>query len=320
MRALILAFFLTCTPIFLFSQEDTTSIASKELVRVIQTDKTELIGRILKQDEREITFETADGRKIIIPQYVVKEIIPIKKNDFNAKGVFIGEDMFATRYFITTNGLPIKKGEHYVQWNLFGPDFQFALSDRFGVGVMTSWFATPLIASAKYSFEINDKNHFAVGALIGTSSWAAFSGLNIGGALPFATYSHGSRKANIALTGGYGAVWFDGFTGGRGLTSIAGMVKVGQKISLVFDSFIVLPGAARDQTSINWVYDPNTGNSVPVTTTIQVRNPGFALLIPGIRWHLEEGRAFQFGFAGALTNGNVFPLPIPMLQWYRRIN
>jgi hypothetical protein len=323
MKVLIFSLLLIYFTPLSWGQVDTTSVASRQLVKIIQTDKSELIGYILKEDERELFFETQDGRKIYIPQYIIKEIVPINTADFNAKGDFVGEDIFATRYFITTNGLPLKKGEHYVQWNLFGPDFQFAISERFGVGLMTSWMAVPIIGTAKYSFDINERSQFAVGALLGTSSWAAFSGANFGGVLPFATISHGDRRANIALSGGYGAIWLDGVVSGRALTSIAGMIKVGPKISLVFDSFIVLKAKSDFETITenHLVYNEGTGlyDEVQVTYTQENKRPGLALLIPGIRWHQEEGKALQFGFTGFAYDGEFLPVPIPMVQWYRRI-
>jgi hypothetical protein len=232
------------------------------------------------------------------------------------KGEFIGEDAFATRYFITTNGLPMKKGQHYIQWNLFGPDFQFALSDNFGVGFMTSWLAVPLIGTAKYSFNPKDNVQFAIGGLIGTSSWVAFSSpdANFGGALPFATISFGDRRKNLALSGGYGAVWFGSETEGSALSSIAGMVKVSPKFSLVFDSFIVMPGGER--VVYDYYYD-QSGNYVSIQKT--EKRPITAIFIPGLRWHQGEGKAFQFGFTGIYAEREMVPFPIPMVQWYRTL-
>lgn len=106
MKVLIFSLLLIYFTPLSWGQVDTTSVASRQLVKIIQTDKSELIGYILKEDERELFFETQDGRKIYIPQYIIKEIVPINIADFNAKGDFVGEDIFATRYFITTNGLP----------------------------------------------------------------------------------------------------------------------------------------------------------------------------------------------------------------------
>ncbi|MFN5912230.1 MAG: hypothetical protein ACK45H_12900 [Bacteroidota bacterium] len=311
---------LTCANVY--AQADTTAVEQQDttLYRIVKTDGTEILGYILKQDERELLVKTKDGRKILIPQYIVKEIIPVKSGDFSVKGEFVGEDAFATRYFITTNGLAMKKGQHYIQWNLFGPDFQFSVTDKFGLGLMTSWVALPIIGTAKYSFNPDDKVKIAIGGLLGTSSWAAFSDpdFNFGGALPFATVSFGDRRRNLALSGGYGAVWFGSQSEGSALSSVAGMIKVSAKFSLVFDSFIIMPGGERQVTIDNSYFDSN-GNYVEVISTKTEKRPITGIFIPGLRWHQGEGKAFQFGFTGIYTNRRMVPIPIPMVQWYRSL-
>lgn len=279
-----------------FSQIDTTAVQDTNTYRFIKTDGGELIGKILSQDTREILLLTKDNRKIILPQHTVKEIVLLyKKEPYNEKGFFIGEDKFATRYFLTTNGLPLKKGEHYVQWNLFGPDFQFSLGKNLGVGIMTSWIFMPVIGTIKKSWKLGEKTQAAVGGLIGTGTWIE-SGF--GGALPFGTISFGDRTKNVAISAGYGAIWQDGSVAGRGITSVAGMIAISPKISLVFDSFILLPGKSEANQS---------------------RKQGFVMLIPGFRWHQSEGKAIQFGFTQLFLDGNLVRIPIPMIQWYRSI-
>lgn len=299
MKKLLFLLSFLCLTNISFSQNDTIAVQDTNTYRIVKTDGGEIIGKILSQDAREILVLTNDNRKIYIPQHIIKEIVLVSKSDFNHRGDFIGEDKFATRYFITTNGLPIKKGEHYVQWNLFGPDFQFAVAENLGVGVMTSWFGIPIIGTIKKNWVLGDKTQVAIGGLVGTGSWAF---PDFGGALPFATLSFGDRTKNIAVSAGYGAIWQGGDLNGRALTSIAGMIKVSPKISLVFDSFILLPGRTTTTTM---------GNTF--------RPAGLALLIPGVRWHQEEGRSIQFGFTGAFFEGEIFPVPIPMVQWYRTL-
>jgi len=300
------------------TSEPIVNNSDSTVYRIITNDKHEFLGYILKQDAREVLFKTLDNREFYIPQYSIKTIEPVDMSKVNSNGKYIGEDKFATRYFITTNGLPLKKGDNYIQWNLFGPDFQFGLADNFGVGVMTSWFGIPIIGTIKKSFQINDNTHFALGGLVGTGSW----GLpDWGGALPFATFSKGDRSKNIAISGGYGVVWQPGYlkteVGGRALMSVAGMIKVSPKISLVFDSFIVFVGkpVERQYTALVWNNQTQTYEDQTITTII--RKPGIGLFIPGIRWHQEEGKALQFGFTGIVADGSFLSIPIPMVQWYR---
>ncbi len=288
MRTYLITLLLSVFTLISIAQQDTTVT-----YRIVKTDGGELVGKILTQDAREILLVTVDGRQVYIPQHTIKEIVKVDSRDFNAQGNFVGEDRFATRYFLTTNGLPVKKGEHYVQWNLFGPDLQFGLGENLGVGVMTTWIGIPLVGSIKKSWQLKEEVHIAVGALVGTGSWAA---IDIGGALPFGTISFGDRRRNIAFTGGYGTVWgFNDDWGesevdGQFMASIAAMAKIAPKLSLVFDSFI-----------------------------LPVADEPFGIFLPGLRWHQDEGKAVQFGFAGILTNGELVPVPIPMIQWYRSL-
>lgn len=294
-----------------YSQSTDTSASSAPVYKIVKTDGGEIIAKILSQDAREIFVLTNDGRKFYVPQHLVKEIILLESEDFNSAGTYIGEDKFATRYFISTNGLPIKKGEHYVKYGLFGPEIQFGVEKNFGVGLITSWIGVPIILTAKKSWTLNKDVHLALGALAGTGSWALISG---GGVLPFGSITFGDRRKNISFSAGYGAIFFEGNTEGAALGSVAGMIKVSPKISLVFDSFILLPGTTETNTS---QFNPSTGQVENIN--VRERRPGGALIIPGLRWHQSEGKAFQFGFT-AITNGEeLAPVFIPSLQWFRTL-
>ncbi|MDP2187256.1 MAG: hypothetical protein Q8J69_01110 [Sphingobacteriaceae bacterium] len=317
MKKLLLLLLLLVASSGLHAQTQPTPVADS-MYRVVKTDGSVLVGKLLQSDAREILFRTQDGREIYIPQHVIKRMEPLHGERPNISGEYVGEDRFATRYFITTNGLPIKRGEHYVQWNLFGPDFHFALRDDLSVGLMTTWLGTPLIGSIKKSWKLNEVSQFAVGGLFGTGSWIM---PDWGGALPFGTISFGDRQKNIAFSGGYGAIWADGTRQGRTLLSVAGMVKLSPQLSLVFDSFIMPAGPDRTITYTfdAYIFDPvtNTGYYEPRIGTYVQKQQAFSLLIPGVRWHQSEGRAIQFGFSGVIADGESFP--IPMVVWYRSL-
>lgn len=300
-----------------YSQIDTNQIIKDtSTFRIIKFDGAEFIGKIISIDPREILVKTNNRGLIYIPQHEIKEIILVKTSDYSPSGEYVGEDIFATRYFITTNGLPMKKGQHYVQWNLYGPDFQFGIADNFGIGIMTTWGGMPIVGNAKYSIPLSKKVNLAFGGLVGTGSWAL---PDWGLGLPFAAVSFGDRKSNLSIAGGYGFIASEGDVEGRGLTSIAGMTKVGKKISLVFDSFIVLPGKSETVSHTESQYNPTTMLYENVTITETNKKPGVALIIPGIRWHIDNNKAFQFGFAGVYVDGEFLPIPIPMVQWYRKL-
>lgn len=264
------------------AQVDTTKTTDK-LYIIITYEGGEFIGKIISQDAREILIETQDRGQILIPKYQIKEMKELKPGELSPSGEYIPAQIFATRYFITTNGLPIEKGESYILWNLYGPDFQFGVGKNLSVGILTTWFGVPIIGSVKYSLQLGENTSLGIGTLLGTGSWAA---PEFGLALPYTALTFGNRRSNLTFSAGYGAVWSEGESEGRALLSVAGMTKVTKNMSLVFDSFIV-PGTV-------------------------------ALLIPGFRFQSKDDKAFQFGFAGIVVDGELLPAPIPFIQWFKK--
>jgi hypothetical protein len=310
--------------------QNQTTIEPGKLYLVIKFDGAEFLGTIKSYDAHELLISTENIGDVYVPKHMIKEIREVNPEMYKE---FSGEELFATRYFITTNGLPIKKGDNYIQWNLYGPDFQFGIAKNFGVGIMTSWMAIPVIVNAKYSIKLGEKTHMALGALLGTGSWAY---PDFGGILPFASFTYGNRKSNLTFSSGYGRIFYSEnmynprtstdykarFNEGRFLFSIAGMLKINNKISLVFDSFISPWGPEKTYTE--WIdttpwdnKDPHEYNWVSKTRTVQ--SPNLAIILPGIRWQLDPKKAFQFGFTGLYFDGEFVPFPVPMVQWYLKL-
>lgn len=296
----------------LLAQEKQDTIREKGIYIITKNDGVIYIGEIVYDNAREVFIKTKKTGDIIIPKYEIKSIVKARETEINTEGELVQSEVFATRYFITTNAIPINKGDSYILWNLYGPDFQFGLGKNVGIGVMSTWVGMPIIGTLKYSISKSEKLHYGFGLLAGTGSWAL---PEWGMALPFGVVTLGDKKNNINFSAGYGAIIEKGKSDGRFLFSIAGFSKVGKKISLVLDSFIMPAGNYFNEEQIN--YNPSTGYNE--TIIVRKRKEGFALIIPGIRWQLESNKAFQFGFAGLMVNGEAVPAPIPMIQWFRKL-
>jgi hypothetical protein len=104
---------------------------------VVKNDGTRFTGQILSSDAREIHMRTDRLGEVIIPKHEIQSVAEYT----GAPEVY--SEVFATRYFITTNGLPIEKGDSYIQWTLIGPDVHFGIKDNMSIGVMTTWLASP---------------------------------------------------------------------------------------------------------------------------------------------------------------------------------
>ena len=290
----LLAFFFCC--LALNAQVDLTKINDEKTYLFITHDGAEIIGKLISFDEKEVNIESLKAGELTIPTYQLKEVREVDQTEIASDGSYVSENIFATRYFITTNGLPIRKNESYVLLNWYGPDVQYGISDQLSIGLMTSWIGAPVVGSLKFSKQIDDNKSFAIGALVGTLGWA---GWEYGGALPFAAFTSGNRVNNFTISAGYGAIWFEDFDGrrntnGDALFSLAGMRRINNTISLAFDSFI-LAGIGED-------------------------TPFTAILIPGFRFQRKEGFAFQLGLSGVYTkvddNYQFLNVPLPMVQLF----
>jgi hypothetical protein len=307
------------------AQEPQAVPETEKIYVIVKNDGTQFIGKIISQDAREVLIETKELGQVYIPRHELKSIREAETELVDESGSFKPAEVFSTRYFLTTNGLPVEKGDTYILWNLFGPDFQFGVSDNLGVGILTTWIGTPLIGSIKYSIPIKGKFNAGVGLLLGTGSWT-WPGLALG--LPYGVLTYGDRLKNINFSFGYGGVTWKNETQdlygktsssreseGNFLISVAGMYKLSKNVSLVFDSFIV-PRSGTYQVSESTFVDDQTGMTTEYTKLVKKNRYTFALIMPGLRFQTRPNRAFQFGFAGMRVEGETVPLPIPMVQWF----
>lgn len=269
--------FIILAPAFVSAQEFDPS----KIYVVTKNDGTKFTGNILSSDAREVLLKTTTIGEIIIPKHEIRSIVEFQEGDDKFK------EIFASRYFLTTNGLPVEKGDSYVQWTLFGPDIQFGVSDNVGIGVITSWVANPVALSFKYSGNLGHKLNYAVGTLAGSTLWSGGDGIRF--ALPFAAVTIGDENGNVNASVGYGFASYDTYSGSQAMFSLGAMKKVTRSGSLVFDSLVF----------------PSEGESV-------------ALIVPGFRIQTQEKSAFQFGFPGFVTSGDSSPVGFPMVSWFRK--
>ncbi|NLB52605.1 MAG: hypothetical protein GX808_06670, partial [Syntrophomonadaceae bacterium] len=76
---------------------------------VVKNDGARFYGRIISQDAREVLIETDELGQIFIPRHEIREIREVASRELDERGVYVPGEVFSTRYFITTNGLPVQK-------------------------------------------------------------------------------------------------------------------------------------------------------------------------------------------------------------------
>lgn len=278
--AIALFLVLVLVPVITSAQE-----FDPEKVFVIEmNDGARFTGKIVSSDAREIVIRTADRGDIALPKYNIRVI---RELGTEAKEV---EEDFASRYFISTNGIPIREGESYINWTLLGPDIQFGYKDNLGFGLITTWWASPVVFSFKHTRSLGENKGLAVGVLAGGNLWG---GDQVLAALPYVAGTIGDRSANATASVGLIGITGSGLANGsdsRLVLSFGGMAAMTQTATFVFDSFI-LPGGT----------DPND------------KMVGY--LIPGVRIQTKPQSAFQIGFGGVVAEGT--SAPAPFFSWFR---
>ncbi len=285
--SLIIALILGVTTTRLNAQKKHTR---KEKLYLIETyDGVQITGKIISSNPEKLVIFNKEKGEIVIPTYQVKSKHELKAGEFSKKGAYIGEPLFPSRYFITTNAFPIGKGEKYFKMNLLGPEFQFGVNDHLGVGLMTSWLGTPIVLNVKYSLAIGDKATIAGGLLGVTGSWVSLKSY---GAMGYGMLTLGNARRNLNVGLGYGwaksYLYNDPISGNGSLVSIGGMYQITRKTVLIFDSYLF--------TGI--------GQDFGLT----------GVVLPGLRIEFKKS-AFQFGFLGSLFEGKVYPVPLPVIEY-----
>ena len=180
----------------------------KEYYLLKKADGAEFVGEVLSDDGREVLLLTKNIGKIYIAKsdIISMEILDASKLTFTKEGEYQDyrlEGPYTTRYFFTTNALPIKKKENYMMIGLQGPEVHCAVNDNLSLGVMATWIASPVAIAAKYSFNAKpeSKTHFALGTIIASSGYL-LDAQGFGG-IHWATVTQGNRKSNVSLSAGY---------------------------------------------------------------------------------------------------------------------
>jgi hypothetical protein len=334
--------------------KDTNNLVFEPWYEIVKINGATYIAKIISDDGREILIDTKNLGKIYIPKADIKSITKIENEKNIIYGEYRSEGPFTTRYAFTTNALPIEKGKNYTLVNLYGPEVHFAVTNHLNVGIMSTWIGSPIALALKYTIPTKNENlNFSIGSLIGSSGY--LNGFKGFGGLYFANMTLGNRESNLTFAFGY-ANFSSGnerriFSPGVYVTnqsylssydvsssivkpiihgpmfSIAGITRVGSKVSFVFDSmfgFFNSNGTYNVDTKTleeaGW--DPINGAYVSGKyqhTVTSVKTIAF-FIMPGMRFQTDEKRAFQFSLAGVSVRRDTYnsSFPFPMCSWFMK--
>ena len=347
MKLLVLIISITLFTISTKAQVNSADSTKNKIQSVIKkNDGSEYVGIIKSDDGREVLIETKTLGKIYIRKSEIKRIVLIEDSKSIINGEYQPEGPITTRYAFTNNALPIRKGENYTAVNLFGPEVHFATSDNFNIGIMSTWIASPLVLAMKYTFKTKEsKVNFSIGTLLGTPGY--LTKLEGGGGLHWASVTAGTRKKNITFSAGYGyyksrykrkypelGVYYNTgpdysypreqnhYTHGP-IFSIAGITKIGAKVSFVFDSMFGIFKIGKTESKYQQItptYVDDSGTWVEGEYSITVSKAKYSetalFVMPGLRFQHSDNKVFQMSLAGVSLFKRDISIPFPMATWF----
>lgn len=168
-------------------------------------------GTILADDGREITLNTPNLGRLVLPKInvvriddstegTVKETLP---SEFSDRHVDDERALQATRYFFAPSAFPLKKDEGYGSFSLItGGNLSYGLSESTIAGFSASWLGLGL--NIKQSFQLSDNLWASIGGLW-QISYRGSSGARGSGTIhfPFVNVTKGDENNQLTLGFGY---------------------------------------------------------------------------------------------------------------------
>ena len=264
---------------------------NENLVLIVKNDGGEFIGEIISDDGREILVVTKAIGKIFIIKSDISSITKVDEGLENKENKeFRASGPFTTRYYFTTNALPIKKNDNYGLIHLYGPEIHLSVGNKTSIGIMATWIASPIALVLKQQIYSNNNFHVSIGSIIGSSGYIN-QGQTYGG-LHWGTMTIGNRLSNVSFSAGLAHInWTENtanYDFGSGFMSDAR--SIGDKNSYSF----------YDEDHPYYIQPVNAGNSDFINAfqnTVNGNN------FNSERFYKSKQLAYVIGFSGIVPFG-----------------
>ena len=205
-----------------------------------------------------------------------------------------------SRYYFSPSAFNLRKNEFYDNTlNFVIHDIQYGFSKNFSLGLGSTVAFIPIYLTPKFSFQLAEKHHLAIGDLLGYGSWGVNDYFN----LAYVAYTYGSLRDNLTIGLGYVNTDFEPGFNNKPILSLAATTDFGPRLFFVTEHYFIpwtreMRGSKMDTLFVDeWGYP--TGNYDYITyDALSFSALGFL----GVRFVSRKRNtvAFQFG-VGYLT-------------------
>lgn len=268
-------------------------------------------GYMTLDDGREITLETPDLGKLIVPKVQVIKVMDAPVGTLGASSSgnmelsdrMVQEDrsLQATRYFFAPSAHSLKQGEGYGSFSLLtGGNLSYGLGEQTIGGLSASWLGYGI--NLKHSVEIDDATRLSFGGLAQVS-WLGTSGQSGSGYVyfPFVNATKGSENDHVTVGFGY-------LGGQRAYTEFDIYEGLIQREEPIQSPMVNVSGCLQLGTR-SWLLTENyyffNPEFFPVNQVYSI----------GIRvWNSRKGRLNEYAVVGLLESDGTLR-GLPWLSW-----
>jgi len=235
----VLGIFVFCLFVFKYASSQEVTDSTK-LYKVETVDGNEYVGYIISMNPEIIRLKTASLGEITINQKDVSKLSVISKDRVSG-GVISYGDLHSSRYFTTSNGYGLKKGNGYYQnmW-IFYNQFGYGFTDNFSLsaGIVPLFLfagtSSPVWVTPKISIPIKkDMVNVGAGILVATVMGENTDAFGYG----YGVITFGSKNKNISfgLSYGYaGSTWAD-----KPVVSVCFKLPAGKKGYIMAENYFL---------------------------------------------------------------------------------
>jgi len=269
---------LVCTTVFLLSlvafapfaaaqtaptPPDPAPAGEVELFELVLKDGSRLFGRIERETEQEVVFQTQSGAVITAAR---QEIVSLKiVTGRITRGEFVRADMQRTRLFFAPTGRSLEKGQVSVGvFQFLVPFVQIGVTDDFSIGGGTPLvfgiedFDRPFWITPKYRVINAEKVQAAVGVLhVFDTSQRDSAGIGYG----VATFG----SSDNAITAGLGVAYSGDSRGG--IAMLGGERRVSRNMKLITENYIWQDGGGIISGGVRFIGErlsADLGLAIPI--------------------------------------------------------
>lgn len=271
-----------------FGEEETVSVSLK--------DGSTLVGRIVQEDDAQITVVTAGGLRVALDRSTVASIqrVPLPGR--------LRLDPNYSRLMFAPTGRPLEKGDGYFSdHDIFFPGFAYGLTDHFslagGVSIVPGLGLSEQVfyVAPRLGWEASDRLAFSTGALYATAGEEGSAAIVFGVATvgsPARSFTVGLGLAGATDRGDHGWEFRD-----APIVMVGGNVRLSNSLALVSENWLFLGSgfrlAQQPFGAALRFYGDRLSADVGLIFVGEVLDEGFPIPWLSISYHFGGGRSHR---------------------------